>query len=158
MSRNSSISDMDPMARKWSGDIRPNARLALKKNIPKSRAKVSTGSKSDIQEVSRDMRSVIEVGDDRQQMMMDDMKEAFDAMQLNDTDLQLIKESFENIDASRSGTIDIKELETFLKIEKAPFNRRVLAMFDADKSGELDFFEFLMMAWNFCSLDKRNLG
>lgn len=147
--------------RRLSDDIHPSARLLLKRNFQKSRTSFqepSNYSKPNIQEIPPEIRSIIQVSDERQQSMMDDMRPAFDGMQLCDLDLQLIRESFENIDVSRSGTIDIKELETFLKIERAPFNRRVLAMFDADKSGELDFFEFLMMTWNFCSLDKRNLG
>jgi len=93
----------------------------------------------------------------RFELITDHMRPAFTSLSLSQSDLDIIQQVFQNIDVSSSGSIDIKELEIFLKTDKDPFNRRVLALFDADKSGDLDYFEFVCCVWNFCSLDSENL-
>ena len=56
------------------------------------------------------------------------------------------------------GSVEVAELEIFLKTEICPFNTRVFTMYDDNGSNELEFVEFLLMVWTFCSLDDNHLG
>lgn len=73
--------------------------------------------------------------------MKTEMQPVFNDLQLTEIDVHLIEESFNTFDISDKGSIHIKELEVFLKIEPSNFITLVLAIFDEDRSGELDFFE-----------------
>jgi hypothetical protein len=64
----------------------------------------------------------------RFELIVDHMRPAFKGLSLAQSDLDIIQQVFQNIDVSSSGSIDIKELEIFLKTDKDPFNRRVLAL------------------------------
>ena len=56
------------------------------------------------------------------------------------------------------GTIDLTELLTIIELERTPFTERVFSIFDEDNSGKIDFGEFVLALWNFCTLTKTTLG
>ena len=103
---------------------------------------------------TRDGKSFTE----RQLCMIEEMSPVFDQFNLNDSDLLLIHLSFRNICTPFSGMICIEELALLLKLESTSFNQRVLGTLDAGKTGKLDFFEFLIVAWIYCTSDSDNLG
>ncbi len=41
--------------------------------------------------------------------------------------------------------------------ERSKFTVRAFSLFDSDGSGELDFREFVISIWNYCSIDKTGL-
>jgi Ca2+-binding EF-hand superfamily protein len=61
-------------------------------------------------------------------------------------------------DVDLSGTVDMVELLTLLDIERTSFSVRVFSIFDEDKSGLIDFKEFVLAAWNYCTLSDSSLG
>jgi Ca2+-binding EF-hand superfamily protein len=55
--------------------------------------------------------------------------------------------------------ISTKELMTFLKTTDASMNfcERVFTLFDEDESGQIDFREFVVAMWNYCTLSRSSL-
>ena len=49
------------------------------------------------------------------------------------------------------------ELLAFLDLEKTRFTRRIFSIFDEDGSGLIDFREFVLSLWNYCTLTKASL-
>ena len=46
----------------------------------------------------------------------------------------------------------------FLDVERARFTKRIFSIFDNDKSGQIDFREFVLSIWNYCTLGKSSLS
>lgn len=76
----------------------------------------------------------------------------FDTFRISLSDIDLFKKAFSKIDVTHDGSIEIAEIEIYLKHEKALFNTRILTMYDADKSGELELFEFMIMCHTYCTI------
>ena len=58
------------------------------------------------------------------------------------------------IDQDLSGEIATWELLEFLHLERTKFTKRIFRMFDEDGSGQIDFREFTVSLWNYCTLGK----
>jgi serine/threonine-protein phosphatase 2B regulatory subunit len=56
-----------------------------------------------------------------------------------------------------SGSIEILELFMYLDIDRTPFTKRSFSVFDSDGSGFIDFKEFVISLWNYCTLGKATL-
>lgn len=52
----------------------------------------------------------------------------------------------------------IHQLLMFLDVERTRFTKRIFSIFDDDKSGEIDFREFVLSIWNYCTLGKTSLS
>jgi len=65
---------------------------------------------------------------------------------------------FQSIDVDGSGDVDIAEVLVHLHVEKTFFNKRVFGLLDADASGELNFEEFMVGLWNYCSVENEHFG
>ena len=46
----------------------------------------------------------------------------------------------------------------FLDVERTRFTKRIFSIFDDDKSGQIDFREFVLSIWNYCTLGKSSLS
>ena len=57
----------------------------------------------------------------------------------------------------KSGEIDVDEFFHGLEIEPTPFGERVFKVADVSNDGEIDFGEFFVAIYNFCSFDDRSL-
>ena len=79
-------------------------------------------------------------------------------LKLTMEEVDLIRKSFKKVDITRDGSVDVAEFEIYLKTERAPFNERALRMYDSDGSGQLEFPEFLLMCWTYCTMDSVSLG
>lgn len=42
-------------------------------------------------------------------------------------------------------------------LDRTPFTTRAFRLIDDDRSGELDFFEFIAAVWNYCTMDWETL-
>ncbi|KAL7669752.1 hypothetical protein ACOME3_004699 [Neoechinorhynchus agilis] len=54
-----------------------------------------------------------------------------------------IEKTFRRIDTDQSGTLNLKELMAEGPLARNPFVRHLVAMFDVDGNGEIDFLEFI---------------
>ena len=60
---------------------------------------------------------------------------------------------FDKIDANQSNFIDIDEFCKYFKLERSIFVDRCFSIMDTDGNGEIDFLEFVVCVWNYCSFD-----
>jgi Ca2+-binding EF-hand superfamily protein len=64
-----------------------------------------------------------------------------------------LHQTFLRIDSDASGLVDLAEFYRALKLTRCPFADRVFSIMDGDMSGEIDFREFVVAIWNYCSFD-----
>jgi Ca2+-binding EF-hand superfamily protein len=84
--------------------------------------------------------------------------EAFEALQISRNDLYRFYKVFGKVDLDGGGTIDLVEMLTVIDVERTPFTERVFSIFDDDKSGKIDFGEFVLALWNYNTLTRVSLG
>lgn len=82
----------------------------------------------------------------------------FEALQLRKEEISRLYEVFRKADADNSGAIVLLELLNYFDIERTAFSERVFSMFDENKSGAIDFKEFVLALWNYCTLSRATLG
>lgn len=58
---------------------------------------------------------------------------------------------FNRIDVDGSGTVELQELLTYLRLQNNAFIRRSFSIFDENNSGHIDFGEFTVSVWNYCT-------
>jgi serine/threonine-protein phosphatase 2B regulatory subunit len=78
-------------------------------------------------------------------------------LKVGDEEAKTIFKSFEKVDRDKSGQIDVDEFFNGLKIEPTAFGERVFKVADVSNDGEIDFGEFFVAIYNFCSFDDRSL-
>lgn len=81
-----------------------------------------------------------------------DWLDVFTAMKFKHAEVRKLFDLFNLVDADRSGTVDVVELLTLLDIERTTFAERIFAAFDKDSGGKIDFYEFVVSLWKFCTL------
>ena len=76
---------------------------------------------------------------------------------LRRNDIVRLLNMFLKIDGDRSGHICEFEFLMAVDIERTAFSMRIFSIFDKNNSDEIDFVEFVLAIWNFCSLPGDNL-
>ena len=56
-----------------------------------------------------------------------------------------------------SGEISLDEFYDHFKLTRSIFSDMAFSLMDEDQSGEIDFREFILTLWNFCSYDFKEL-
>lgn len=84
--------------------------------------------------------------------------QSFQALKISKEEVSKLFKLFQKADMDGGGTIDVVELLTVMDVERTPFTERVFSIFDDDKSGKIDFYEFVLALWNYCTLSKVTLG
>ena len=84
-------------------------------------------------------------------------KPQFDALLLTPEEVGKLYEIFRSADVDASGHITVQELFAHLATEATFFRDRVFNLFDEDGSGKIDFREFVLSLWNYCTLSKASL-
>ncbi len=84
-------------------------------------------------------------------------RKQFEAIQLNGNDIGKLYDVFLRVDEDKSGTIGLVEMLTLMDVENTAFSRRVFSIFDEDHSGKIDFREFVLALWNYCTLSPATL-
>ena len=51
--------------------------------------------------------------------------------------------------------MSVEEFHQYLGVPQTKFSERVFGIIDLDGSGELDFLEFAVGVWNYCTYDTR---
>jgi len=82
----------------------------------------------------------------------------FETLQLDPRTIQRFYIVFNDIDEDGSGEISKDEFYGYLKIDETAFSDRVFEIIDLDKSGEIDFREFVVCLWNYCTYDQATLS
>lgn len=82
----------------------------------------------------------------------------FSAMQLSKREIKTLWNIFTKIDFDGSGSIGLAELLAHIDLDRTRFTEKIFSIFDEDKSGEVDFREFVLSLWNYCTLTKATLG
>lgn len=85
-------------------------------------------------------------------------KPTFDKLHLTDLEIGKFYLLFLAIDTDGSMSVDISEVFLHLRIEKTYFNKRVFGLLDVDNSGALNFEEFVVGIWNYCTLTDSLFG
>jgi Ca2+-binding EF-hand superfamily protein len=81
-----------------------------------------------------------------------------DKLQISRSDIDLIYNQFCYIDSDGSGIVDVSEFVVFHNISSEIFGELVFSLFDRDKSGKLDFQEYLTALWNYCTMERDALS
>ena len=84
--------------------------------------------------------------------------ELFAAMKLSKNDVLQLYKTFQKVDFDHSGSVDIVEMLTLLDVERTRFTEHVFTVFDSDGSGKIDFKEFVLALWNYCTIGQSSLG
>lgn len=84
--------------------------------------------------------------------------ELFAAMRLTKNEVIQLHKTFKKVDFDKSGSVDIVELLTLLCVERTRFTEQLFKVFDSDSSGKIDFREFVLSIWNYCTISPSSLG
>jgi Ca2+-binding EF-hand superfamily protein len=85
-------------------------------------------------------------------------RNTFQTLTFSERDVGRMMKIFRKIDVDLSGEIQIIELLNYLDIDRNEFTKRVFGIFDEDGSGQIDFREFVVSLWNYCTLEHSTLG
>ena len=80
-------------------------------------------------------------------------RKTFEALRVSTRDVEKIYNQFEEIDLDGSHSISIDEFFDHFELKKSKFSVRCFTIFDEDNSNELDFREFGVSLWNYCTQD-----
>ena len=64
---------------------------------------------------------------------------------------------FEKLDKDSGGSVSFAEFAEFFRLEKNPFTERCFLLLDRAATGEINFPQFVLCAWNYCSHDRAGL-
>ncbi len=86
-------------------------------------------------------------------------RRVFQALDIDPKSVERLYDVFARIDRDSSGEISLSEFFRFFSHKrrfpkKSKFARRCFQVMDEDGSGELDFQEFVVALWNFCTFNK----
>mmetsp|Transcript_8863 Transcript_8863/g.13282 ORF Transcript_8863/g.13282 Transcript_8863/m.13282 type:complete len:447 (+) Transcript_8863:128-1468(+) len=84
-------------------------------------------------------------------------RDEFEALRLKKSDVESLYKVFTRIDTDGSGTIQVEELLDYLDVDRNKFTQRVFSIFDEDGSKCVDFREFAVALWNYCTLGNATL-
>jgi Ca2+-binding EF-hand superfamily protein len=69
---------------------------------------------------------------------------------------ELIK-VFYRLDAEGSRSVDYDECAKFFEIDNTPFSKKCFMLMDTQGTGEINFAQFVVACWNYCTYDKNGL-
>jgi len=81
----------------------------------------------------------------------------FKILSLSLSDVKNLYKIFSRVDFDNSGDISLAELLAHINLDRTKFTERIFSIFDDDKSGQVDFHEFVLSLWNYCTLTKATL-
>ena len=84
--------------------------------------------------------------------------EVTEKLKITTSHLNKIYKQFRELDSDNSGVIDVSEFIVVNEITSEIFGELVFSLFDANKSGKLDFEEYMIAVWNYCTLHKDGLA
>jgi serine/threonine-protein phosphatase 2B regulatory subunit len=82
---------------------------------------------------------------------IDVFRPTFEKLQFTRGEVNQMYKVFRQVDTDGSGDVSILEFLMAFELERTPFTVRAFSVFDDDRSGELDFQEFVVSLWNYCT-------
>ena len=82
----------------------------------------------------------------------------FSSLLLSRREMKKLHKVFRNMDLDSDGVIDVADILIALDIERTKFTERIFAVFDYKHTGKVDFREFVLCLWNYCTLGKGSLS
>ena len=64
---------------------------------------------------------------------------------------------FYRLDADGGRTVDFDEFAKFFDVDNTPFSKKCFMLMDTQKTGEINFAQFVVACWNYCTYDKNGL-
>ena len=86
------------------------------------------------------------------------LRKIFGKLQLDQAVGKKFYKVFRSMDKDKSGSIDIDEFFTKFNIDYSQFSKRVFEVVDVSGDGDLDFGEFFIGLYNYCSYDKSQIA
>ena len=86
------------------------------------------------------------------------LRKVFGKLQLDASIGKKFYKVFISMDKDKSGSIDIDEFFTKFHIDYSDFSRRVFEVVDVSGDGDLDFGEFFIGLYNYCTYDKGSIA
>jgi Ca2+-binding EF-hand superfamily protein len=87
-----------------------------------------------------------------------DWLDVFKTMKITRDEVLKIHAIFDKLDEKQKGGIDIVEWLTLLDLERDSFTERAFRAFDKDSNRVIDFYEFVVSLWKFCTLGDEALS
>ena len=81
----------------------------------------------------------------------------FKKLDVSPDDINRLFSCFLEIDTDGSGEINLDEFYAHFKLKRSIFSDMAFSLMDEDKSGEIDFREFVLTLWNFCCYEFKEL-
>lgn len=85
-------------------------------------------------------------------------REQFDVLNLQKKDIFKLHEAFKKVDIFQKGLINVDDLLSHMKVPPTRFTRRIFDIFDERQIGSINFGDFVLTLWNYCTLSKVALG
>ena len=85
-------------------------------------------------------------------------KEIFALIGISDGDVKKLYKKFKRIDLDGSMSISLAEMIAYIGLEDSPYSRRIFSIFDNDGTNSVDFGEFIVVLWNYCTLAQSSFG
>ena len=77
---------------------------------------------------------------------------------LTNSDIKKLYRKFCDVDLDGSGDVRHDEFFAYFHIENSTINRRIFEVCDVDKSGVLNFCEFVLAVWNLLSMNSESIS
>ena len=84
-------------------------------------------------------------------------KATFDRLGLSNGTVNQLYGAYCAIDTDGGGSVSDTEFYTFFRLDESKFTNRAFFLFDKDATGEIDFEEFVLAVWNFCTIEGDDL-
>lgn len=84
--------------------------------------------------------------------------EIFALLGMSERSVKKLYKAFKDIDLDGSSTISLQEMIVHIGLEDSPYARRIFSIFDNDGSNSVDFGEFVVVLWNYCTLAQGAFG
>merc|ERR1711988_1112528 len=80
-------------------------------------------------------------------------------MHLKHDDVCDLFDMYGDIDVDGSGAVSCDEFLNYFSVDQTrAFAQRIFSMLAVDKTGEIDFMEFVICIWNLCTLTSDTVG
>jgi Ca2+-binding EF-hand superfamily protein len=84
-------------------------------------------------------------------------QEEFTSMGMTESDVEKLFYIFQEIDTKKKNYVLQGQLAAYLSIPWTNFAVRMLKVFDEDGNGVVDFREFVLTIWNYCTRDSNQI-